>query len=165
MRPELLLITFGKAAGMSGAALLCNQQCGDYLQQFARHHVYSTAMPPAQAHALSHAVTMIQQQDWRREKLQQLQYQFAQQCQHLPGYVATESPIKPFICGSAEQAVQASKNLSQQGIWVSAIRPPTVAQGQARLRITLSASHSFTQLKQLTNALAQLPLGDSFNGA
>ncbi len=72
VRPDLLVVTFGKAFGLSGAAILCSEEVGDYLTQFARHHVYSTAMPPSQAYALTHAVGMIQSQDWRREKLAEL---------------------------------------------------------------------------------------------
>ncbi len=64
---EILVVTFGKAFGLAGAAVLCDAHVGNYLTQFARHHVYSTAMPPGQAHALTHAARMIKSQSWRRE--------------------------------------------------------------------------------------------------
>ena len=146
VKPELLVVTFGKAFGLSGAAILCNAQAGDFFTQFARHHVYSTAMPPSQAHALSHALKMIQQQEWRRDKLLELQSAYHDTLRDVSGYVRTNTPIKPFLLGSAEKAIELETSLREQGFWASAIRPPTVPVGQARLRITLTASHTIEQV-------------------
>ncbi|EQB9045565.1 aminotransferase class I/II-fold pyridoxal phosphate-dependent enzyme, partial [Vibrio cholerae] len=156
IHPEILVVTFGKAFGLAGAAVLCDAHVGDYLTQFARHHVYSTAMPPAQAHALTHAARMIQSQSWRREKLAELLACFDEQCRNIPGFVATQTPIKPWLLGSSEQAMAASHQLKQQGIWVSAIRPPTVPVGSARLRITLTAAHSKQQVRYLAEQLQRV---------
>uniref|UniRef100_A0A5Q0TKP8 8-amino-7-oxononanoate synthase n=1 Tax=Vibrio algicola TaxID=2662262 RepID=A0A5Q0TKP8_9VIBR len=156
IKPNILVVTFGKAFGLSGAAILCDRNTGDYLTQFARHHVYSTAIPPSQAYALSHAVKMIQTQQWRRDKLNDLNECYADQCQKLAGYVATKTPIKPFIYGSVNKVMLASEKLKQAGFWVGAIRPPTVAQNSARLRITLTANHSQAQVQQLAQCLIQL---------
>lgn len=154
--PDILVVTFGKGFGLSGAAVLCNQECGDYLAQFARHHVYSTAMPPAQAHALSHSLSMIQQQEWRREKLKELNQQFESELTGFSGAVKTDTPIKPIIIGETGAAMTLSAVLKNQGLWTTAIRPPTVPTGTARLRITLSVNHSQQDIKQLTQAITEL---------
>ncbi|MEF2483969.1 8-amino-7-oxononanoate synthase [Vibrio mimicus] len=156
IHPNILVVTFGKAFGLAGAAVLCDAQVGDYLTQFARHHVYSTAIPPAQAHALTHAARMIQNQSWRREKLAELMACFDEWCSDTPGYVSTSTPIKPWLLGGSELAMAASHQLKQQGIWVSAIRPPTVPVGSARLRITLTAAHSKQQVRNLSDQLKRV---------
>lgn len=151
--PDVLVVTFGKAFGLSGAAILCNQQMGAYLTQFARHHVYSTAFPPAQAYALKHAISMIQTQGWRRERLSEHNEVYRRQLKSLPGYVETKTPIKPFIVGDANAAVSMADKLRQHGIHLTAIRPPTVPSGSARLRITLTAGHNEKQIETLCQAL------------
>ncbi|MEG3695002.1 8-amino-7-oxononanoate synthase [Vibrio coralliirubri] len=153
--PDILVVTFGKAFGLSGAAILCSSEVGDYLTQFARHHVYSTAMPPSQAVALSHACQMIQTQEWRREKLIELGALYAEQMSGLKGFVDTQTPIKPFVIGEAQAALSIAEELKKNQVWVTAIRPPTVPAGTARLRITLTANHSQEQILQLTRSLHQ----------
>ncbi len=153
--PDILVVTFGKAFGLSGAAVLCSSEAGDYLTQFARHHVYSTAMPPSQAEALSRACQMIQNQEWRREKLAELGALYAEQMSGLKGFVDTQTPIKPFLIGEAQSALSIAEELKQNQVWVTAIRPPTVLAGTARLRITLTAKHSQKQILQLTRSLHQ----------
>ena len=155
VKPELLIVTFGKAFGMSGAAILCDHATGDFLTQFARHHVYSTAIPPAQAYALTHAVSMIQEQSWRREKLTELNEVYRDGLQDLDGFVETQTSIKPFMIGESELALQVASACRQNGIWVTAIRPPTVPKGTSRLRITLTANHTNEQIKTLSMALKQ----------
>ena len=153
--PDILVVTFGKAIGLSGAAILCSSEVGDYLTQFARHHVYSTAMPPSQAVALSHACQMIQTQEWRREKLTELGALYAEQMSGVKGFIDTQTPIKPFLIGEAQAALSIAEELKRNQVWVTAIRPPTVPIGTARLRITLTANHSQKQIFQLTNSLLQ----------
>ena len=153
--PNILVVTFGKAFGLSGAAILCSSEVGDYLTQFARHHVYSTAMPPSQACALSHACQMIQTQDWRREKLIELGGIYAEQMKSIQGFVDTKTPIKPFVIGEAQAALSIAEELKRNQIWITAIRPPTVPAGTARLRITLTANHSQKQVNQLSRSLLQ----------
>lgn len=160
IKPELLVVTFGKAFGLSGAAILCDQSTGDYLAQFARHHVYSTAIPPAQAYALTHAIEMIRTQHWRREKLDELQQTYALLLKNEVGYVDTSTPIKPWIIGDAQCAMAVSEHCRQKGLWLTAIRPPTVLQGTSRLRITLTANHSVEHLKVLGRSLLQA-MGES----
>lgn len=153
VKPQLLVVTFGKAFGLSGAAIMCDQETGDYLSQFARHHVYSTAMPPSQAHAVAAAIEMIASQQWRRDKLDELYYCYDKALGGLQGYVHTQTPIKPFIVGQSDQTVSLANSLKDAGLWLTAIRPPTVPQGQARLRITLTANHTPQQIAKLATAL------------
>ncbi|MCA0937000.1 8-amino-7-oxononanoate synthase [Vibrio alginolyticus] len=155
VKPEILVVTFGKAFGMSGAAILCDGVTGDFLTQFARHHVYSTAMPPAQAFALTHAVSIVQEQSWRREKLAELGAYYKESLLNTEGFVDTMTPIKPFVVGETEQALTVANSCRQHGFWVTAIRPPTVPSGTSRLRITLTANHSKDQIKTLSHALEQ----------
>lgn len=155
VRPDLLVVTFGKAFGLSGAAILCSEEVGNYLTQFARHHVYSTAMPPSQAYALMHAVGMIQRQEWRREKLSELQQCYAEQFSYFPGYTETITPIKPLLVGESEIALSLAEHVKQQGHWLTAIRPPTVPKNTARIRITLTANHTTKQVKALAESLNQ----------
>ena len=155
IQPEILVVTFGKAFGLSGAAILCSEEVGNYLTQFARHHVYSTAIPPAQAYAITHAVGMVQTQQWRREKLHELSQAYDELLQSVDGYVATSTPIKPFILGKSQQALNVARQLKDKGFWMTAIRPPTVPEGSARLRITLTANHSIEDISALASALSQ----------
>lgn len=155
IQPEILVVTFGKAFGLSGAAILCSEEVGNYLTQFARHHVYSTAIPPAQAYAITHAIGMIQTQQWRREKLHELSQVYDELLQSVDGYVATCTPIKPFILGKSQHALNVARQLKDKGFWMTAIRPPTVPEGSARLRITLTANHSIKDISALASALAQ----------
>ncbi|MCJ0881267.1 8-amino-7-oxononanoate synthase [Vibrio sp. CCB-PB317] len=155
VKPEILIVTFGKAFGMSGAAILCDHATGDFLTQFARHHVYSTAMPPAQAYALTHAVSMVQEQSWRREKLTELSEVYRDSLSDVKGFVETQTSIKPFVIGESDLALRVAGACRQNGIWVTAIRPPTVPKGTSRLRITLTANHTNEQVKTLSMALKQ----------
>lgn len=155
IKPQVLVVTFGKAFGLSGAAILCDAALGDYLTQFARHHVYSTAMPPAQAHALTHAAGTIQSEAWRRDKLTELSALYHELLCDVPGFVATQTPIKPFVLGSAQRASHVASAMRDAGLWMTAIRPPTVPSGSARLRITLTAHHTPQHIQQMADTLKQ----------
>ncbi len=152
-RPDILVVTFGKAFGLNGAAVLCGDDMADYLTQFARHYIYSTAMSPAHAAALSKAASMIQTQHWRREKLRDLSEQLHHQVSDLHCLVETKTPIKPWMCGDADNAIKLSNALKEHGIWTTAIRPPTVPNNSARLRITLSAAHQESDIDTLSDSL------------
>ncbi|SMY15258.1 8-amino-7-oxononanoate synthase [Photobacterium aquimaris] len=153
---DILIITFGKAFGIQGAAVLCSDETAEYLIQFARHYIYSTAMPPAQAVALSCACSLIQTQAWRREKLQALSDSLEHQLDKCIGLIATTTPIKPIIIGDSGQTMAIAAQLEQRGIKVGAIRPPTVAPNSARLRITLTANHNDADVHQLAMALNEV---------
>ncbi|MFA0438526.1 8-amino-7-oxononanoate synthase [Vibrio sp. 10N.286.49.C2] len=153
LQPDILVVTFGKAFGLNGAAVLCSKAMGEYLTQFARHYVYSTSFSAAHASALLTALTMIQTQHWRREKLNELNGLFAENAGNLPPYVATNTPIKPWLVGEEQKTLTLCSQLKTKGIWTTAIRPPTVAKGSARLRLTLSATHSSNDVLTLVDAL------------
>lgn len=154
VKPELLVVTFGKGFGVSGAALLCDDATADYVEQFSRHLIYSTAMPPAQCCALLAALQQIQQGNALRERLQQNIARFRAGAVQLPWQLmASDSAIQPLIVGENRAALALSQRLAQAGCWVSAIRPPTVPPGTARLRITLTAAHHPEDIDALLEAL------------
>ncbi len=154
IQPDLLVVTFGKAFGVSGAAVLCSESVADYLLQFARHLIYSTAMPPAQAMALCTALTVVRQADDRRATLQRHIQRFRDGIKGLPLTLApSETAIQPLIVGDNARALQLAEQLRVKGIWATAIRPPTVPPGSARLRLTLTAAHHDEDISRLLEAL------------
>lgn len=156
VHPELLIVTFGKAFGLSGAAVLCSHAVADYFLQFARHLIYSTAMPPAQAVALQAALAVIQSDEGqqRRETLAQHVADFRHGASGL-AYPLTDSrsAIQPIIVGDNQRTLQLADRLREQGCWVTAIRPPTVPSGTARLRLTLTAAHEPQDIAHLLEVL------------
>ncbi|OOG46306.1 8-amino-7-oxononanoate synthase [Rhodanobacter sp. C06] len=154
----VLMATLGKALGCSGAFVAGSAALIDGLVQFARPYVYTTAMPPALAAAACAAVGLARRDGWRREKLQSLIARFRAGAAQL-GLPLMNSPsaIQPLLLGDAQAALDAAQALEQRGLLVTAIRPPTVPSGQARLRITLSAAHEEEYVDQLLDALAGLP--------
>ncbi|MDE9431561.1 8-amino-7-oxononanoate synthase [Xenorhabdus bovienii] len=154
VKPEILIVTFGKAFGLSGAAVLCDEQTAEYLIQYARHLIYSTSMPPAQAVALSEAVRQIKEGDELRQRLQNNIRYFRREAHHLPfTLMDSETAIQPLIIGDNERCIALSHALRQQKVWVKSILPPTVRLESARLRITLTASHTQQDIEILLEAL------------
>ena len=156
VKPELLVVTFGKGVGISGAAVLCSDPVADYLLQFARHLIYSTSMPPAQAVALLAAFNLIRSDEGeaRRQRLSALISQFRAGVSGLPLEItASQSAIQPLIVGENARALHLAQTLREKGIWVTAIRPPTVPAGTARLRLTLTAAHEAADITALLEAL------------
>lgn len=156
VRPDLLVVTFGKAFGVSGAAVLCSEAMADYLLQFARHLIYSTAMPPAQAVALSAALRVVRGDDGqqRREILAAHIRQFRAGMGNASLTLTdSASAIQPLIVGENARALALASSLREAGCWVTAIRPPTVPAGSARLRLTLTAAHQSDDIARLLEAL------------
>ncbi|MCP9267966.1 8-amino-7-oxononanoate synthase [Xenorhabdus sp. XENO-1] len=154
VKPEILIVTFGKAFGLSGAAVLCDEQTAEYLIQYSRHLIYSTSMPPAQAVALSEAVRQIKEGDELRQRLQNNIRYFRREAHHLPfTLMDSETAIQPLIIGDNERCIALSHVLRQQKVWVKSILPPTVPLESARLRITLTASHTQQDIEILLEAL------------
>jgi 8-amino-7-oxononanoate synthase len=155
----VLMATLGKALGCAGAFVAGPAALIEGLIQFARPYIYTTAMPPALAAAAFAAVQLAQTESWRREKLIDLIDRFRRGAAELGLPLSpSTSAIQPLLLGSADAALAATLALERQGLLVSAIRPPTVPQGQARLRITLSAAHEEHHIEQLLAALASLRL-------
>ncbi|EOL9005562.1 8-amino-7-oxononanoate synthase [Cronobacter turicensis] len=154
VRPDLLLVTFGKAFGLSGAALLCSESMADYLLQTARHLIYSTAMPAAQACALDAALTVVREGDDLRARLARNITRFRAGASQLPLTLAdSQTAIQPLIVGENSAALTLAEKLRERGCWATAIRPPTVPAGTARLRLTLSAAHQDDDIDALLGAL------------
>ncbi|ELQ6019805.1 8-amino-7-oxononanoate synthase [Cronobacter turicensis] len=154
VRPDLLLVTFGKAFGLSGAALLCSESMADYLLQTARHLIYSTAMPAAQACALDAALTVVREGDDLRARLARNITRFRAGASQLPLTLAdSQTAIQPLIVGENSAALTLAEKLRERGCWATAIRPPTVPAGTARLRLTLSAAHQDDDIDALLEAL------------
>jgi 8-amino-7-oxononanoate synthase len=150
----ILMGTLGKAVGTFGAFVAGSETLIETLIQQARSYIYTTALPPAVAEATRQSLQILQQESWRRERLQSLIAQFRAGAAQLGlSLMESETPIQPLLLGDVERALCASQALLAQGIMVSAIRPPTVPQGSARLRVTLSANHTETQVAQLLSAL------------
>jgi len=153
----ILMGTLGKAFGTSGAFVAADEDVIETLIQNARTYIYTTATPPALAEATRASLRLLQSENWRREHLAELIKQFRQSASEM-GYQLMDSctPIQPIVLGDSQKATEMSQQLLAAGIHIGAIRPPTVAEGTARLRITLSAEHSFEQLNTLLNALSEL---------
>jgi 8-amino-7-oxononanoate synthase len=153
----LLMATLGKALGCSGAFVAGPAMLIEGLIQFARPYIYTTAMPPALAAAAFEAVQRARQDGWRREKLAALIARFRHGASQLGlPLAASSSAIQPLLLGSAAAAMAAAQALERQGLLVTAIRPPTVPAGQARLRITLSAAHEEEHVDRLLHVLGTL---------
>lgn len=153
----ILMGTLGKALGTAGAFVAGPEVLIETLIQQSRTYIYTTALPAAVAEATRASLQLAAQESWRRERLQELVAAFRIGAQQMD-FELTDSatPIQPIIAGSSETAVDWSKQLAVQGILVTPIRPPTVPEGTARLRITFSASHQDNHLQQLLQALAGL---------
>ena len=151
----VLMGTLGKGFGTSGAFVAGSEVLIETLIQFARSYIYTTAMPPAVAAASLASLKLVREGQQRRQHLAQLIAQFRLGAQQLGlQLMASKTPIQPIVIGSSDRALAMSQALEQRGIFVTAIRPPTVPDGSARLRVTLSAAHTAEQVEQLLEALA-----------
>jgi len=154
----ILMGTFGKSLGTFGAFVAGSAELIETLIQQARSYIYTTAPPPALAEATRTSLRIVRRDHWRRERLQDLIGRFRRGAEQLGlPLLASQTPIQPLVAGSAERALAWSSALRRRGLLVTAMRPPTVPQGSARLRLTLSAAHTDEHLERLLDGLAQLP--------
>ncbi|CAK0754943.1 8-amino-7-oxononanoate synthase [Gammaproteobacteria bacterium] len=153
----ILMATFGKALGTFGAFVAGSEELIEMLIQEARTYIYTTATPPAVAEATRVSLRLLTEEPWRGEHLFKLIRRFRAGTANLDlpstSFTDSQTPIQPILLGSAERAVAISSLLLEKNILVSAIRPPTVPQGTARLRITLSAAHTEEQVDRLLETL------------
>lgn len=159
---QLRLITFGKALGGAGAAVVGDAELIEHLLQTARGGIYTTALPPTQAAATQAAIALIESDAGAalRVQLQANITRFTTGALQLGlALLPSTTAIQPVLVGSDEQALALSMALEQRGYWVAAIRPPTVPEGSARLRVTLSAAHTPAQIDGLLQALAEVHFG------
>lgn len=152
----VLVGTFGKAVGTSGAFVAGPSVITDYLIQKARTYIYTTAMPPAVAAATCTSLDLIEQDTSRRAHLNTLITEFRNRVPSL-GFdlLPSRTPVQPIMVGDNVSALALSQALEARGLMVTAIRPPTVPAGEARLRVTLSAAHSRGDLERLFTALSE----------
>ncbi|QWE12658.1 8-amino-7-oxononanoate synthase [Polynucleobacter sp. AP-Titi-500A-B4] len=148
--------TLSKAAGVSGAFICAQDSFIEWMIQKGRPYIYSTATPPAIAHALLKSLEIIESDEGKQRRthlhklidIWQQEMKFSQWEK-----VSSCTPIQPLILGSNTNALMAAKLLDEAGYWIPAIRPPTVPVGSSRLRITFSANHSEDDLRNLINTL------------
>jgi 8-amino-7-oxononanoate synthase len=149
--------TLGKAAGASGAFVAGSETLVEWLLQRARSYIFTTGSSPVIACALLASLELIENADARRDHLRQL---CAQLRDGLAGtrwpLLASPTAIQPVIIGDNHDALRVAGALYERGLWVPAIRPPTVPKGSARLRVSLTAAHRADQVASLVAALREL---------
>ena len=153
----ILMGTLGKALGTAGAFVAGSNDLIEWLIQAARPYIYTTAMPAALAEATRASLRLVDSEAWRREHLRALIAHFKTGAQQLGlNLMPSDTPIQPILIGASETASTLSNQLFAAGIHISAIRPPTVPQGSARLRVTFSAAHSLDDVDALLCQLARI---------
>ncbi len=153
----VLVGTLGKAFGSFGAFVAGDADLVETLIQRARTYIYTTALPAAVAAAARAALAVSAEEPWRRARVLSLTRRFRE----LAGAAGlpladSPSPIQPILLGSADAALRASARLLERGLFVAAIRPPTVPAGTSRLRVTLSAAHRDADVESLVCSLAEI---------
>lgn len=153
---DISLGTFGKAFGSFGAFALCTKEMKDYLINFAGGFIYSTALPPNVLGAIDAGLDLIPTMHHERAELMKNVHYLRSSIYELEFETASsDSQIIPVIIGSEKETIELSNQLKEKGLWVSAIRPPTVEKNASRLRITLSAKHTKEQIDQLLAVLSE----------
>ncbi len=154
-----LIGTLGKSFGTAGAFVAGSEELIETLIQKSRSYIFTTAMPAAIAAATRKSLQILAEESWRREKLQSLIGQFRKGASEL-GFELIDSitPIQPIIIGASEQTLNRSEKLLEKNILISAIRPPTVPEGTARLRVTFSATHTEEHVDKLLAMLNEVTI-------
>ena len=154
----ILMGTLGKALGTFGAFVAGSAALVETLLQTGRTYMYTTALPPAVAAATRESLRVLDDEPWRRARVLEHVAHFRREASGLGlRLMDSSTPIQPVVLGSEAASVAASDALRARGVWVPAIRPPTVPSGSARLRITFSAAHGTSDVDRLLEALAALP--------
>lgn len=152
----LYMGTLGKAVGVAGAFIAGNADAIEWLIQRTRTYIFTTSMPPMLAAAIRASLDVVARDDWRRSRLLAHGRRLRAGLQCLPWALpATRTAVQPVLIGGNEAALAVMRELWERGIWAPAIRPPTVPQGTARLRITFSASHEEAHIDRLIGALLE----------
>ena len=155
----ILIGTLSKAAGVAGAFVTAHETIIEWLIQRARPYIYSTASPPALAHALLTSLKIIAGEEGTRRRAvlneRIAQWKSAVNLNHWQ-MLDSATPIQPVLIGDNARTMAAAHQLREQGFWVGSVRPPTVPLGTARLRVTLSAAHTLDQVAQLASRVNAL---------
>jgi len=160
----ILIGTLGKAFGTFGAFVAADKDTIEWCIQHARTYIYTTALPPSLAEATRASLRLVCEEPWRREILQTLVMRFRKHAEQVGLPIANSTtPIQPIVIGSSVAALKISADLLSKGIIVSAIRPPTVAQNSARLRISFSATHTKAHVDRLVELLAKIIKSNNIN--
>ncbi len=159
---DLYMATLGKGLGVFGAFVAGSQLLVEHLIQQARPYIYTTATPPALAEATRAALKLVAGADAERDHLHQLVARFRHGAEQLGlSLLSSQTPIQPILLGSESRALAWSRALKERGLWVSAIRPPTVPEGSSRLRLTFCVEHQPEQVDQLLEALGEIAAGEN----
>lgn len=151
------MVTLGKAAGVAGAAVAAHAVVIDWLVNSARPFIFTTSTSPLLAHTVQASLRLMADEPERRAALRARMAELKHQLAGLPWtLLPSDTPIQPLLIGGNAEALAVSAGLRARGIWVPAIRPPTVPPGSARLRIALSAAHQPQDIVRLADALREL---------
>jgi 8-amino-7-oxononanoate synthase len=153
----VLMATLGKAFGTFGAFVAGDESLIEYLVQRARNYIYTTALPSAVAVATLASLDIVRKEDWRRAHLAELIERFRSGARQLAlELMPSSTPIQPILIGDSGRAMAVSEALEERGVLITAIRPPTVPQGTARLRVTLTAAHTADDIDRLLEMLSDV---------
>ena len=153
---DVVMATFGKSIATSGAFVACDNNLAEYLINFSRHYIYSTAISPALAWATKKSIEIIQTEHWRREKIIELSKLLTEKLDKKIKLIENSSSIHAIVIGDEITTLDVCQQLRNKGIWLSAIRPPTVPQNSSRLRVTITASHEVKDINYLANCINEV---------
>ncbi len=153
---DIIMATFGKAIATSGAFVACDEGLFEYLINFSRHYIYSTAISPALAWATKASIEIIRKEHWRREKITELSHLLSSTLDAQVKLIPTDSSIHAIEIGSEIKTLDICEKLKEKGIWLTAIRPPTVANNRSRLRVTICSNHNASDIKHLSKSINEV---------
>ena len=155
---DVTIVTLSKSIGCAGGAVCGSQVFCDALVNLGRAYIFSTSLAPAMAAAADAAISVMQDEPQRQQRVRQFARQVRQELRDMPWPLAPgDSPVIPLVLGSAAAALKAAEHLISQGLMVIAIRPPSVPKGASRLRITLSSEHTDEEIARLLAVVRELP--------
>ncbi|TEW55387.1 8-amino-7-oxononanoate synthase [Psychromonas sp. RZ22] len=153
---EIYMATFGKALGVGGAFVSGSNELIDYINNFSKPYIYTTGLPPAMVYCIGEAAKLAETQQWRRDHLNELIQHFRLLATQLDiPLMSSTTAIQPVLIGQSDQAIKMSQLLKESGIYTTAIRPPTVPNNTARLRITLTVNHQKQDIEFLVQQIKQ----------
>ena len=153
---DVVMATFGKALATSGAFVACDEALADYLINFSRHYIYSTAISPALAWASKKSIELAQKEHWRRIKIQELSLLLTSKLSDKVKLIQSASSIHAIVIGDETSTLDVCQKLRDKGIWLTAIRPPTVPTNSSRLRVTITASHKDKDINYLAKCINEV---------